>query len=105
MPETVTDRYGVPLPLDVLLDAIEERYGAEVRAELEAIYATARQRYARADRLLQFEREVSRASRTPVTMDAGRLAYRQAALADPQAYIDGLIDPPEGRKPKRGEGA
>lgn len=103
MPETVTDRYGVPLPLDVLLAAIEARYGSQARTELEAIYATARQRYARAERLTQFERDLARASRTPVTMDAGRLAYRQAALADPVAYIDGKIDPPEGRKPKRGD--
>lgn len=104
MPETVTERYGVPLPLDVLLDAIEARYGADARTELEAIYATARQRYARAERLTQFERDVARASRTPVTMDAGRLAYRRAALANPQAYIDGKIAPPEGRKPEGYDG-
>ncbi len=97
MSDTITERYGVPLPIDALFSAIEERYGARARRELEAVYAAANQRYQRALRLETFERDVRRGAMT--TMSAERLAYRQRCLADPRAYIDGLIEPPQGRKP------
>jgi hypothetical protein len=97
MTGTVTGRYGIPLPLDALFAAIEDRYGEQARCEMEAIYDAAHRRYARANRLLEFERDVRRGPMT--TMSEERLAYRRRCLADPQGYIDGLIEPPEGRKP------
>ena len=79
--------YGVPMPLDVLFAALGDAYGDQAAGELKAVYDAAQRRYQRAQRLVQFERDVRRGPRTLMT--ESKLAYRRAMLADPLAYING----------------
>lgn len=90
MPSQIEQRYGVPLPIDVLWRELQSRYGAEVVAELQSVYRKATKRYARAAELNKMRRIVA-------LVDGGLLSLRlrsdkeqryRAALADPQAYID-----------------
>ena len=60
-------------------------------------------RYQRSLRLSQFQRELESWARRGLLDHpryTERVAYRRACLADWQAYLDGAIAPPEGRKPK-----
>jgi len=90
----VAQRYGVSPPLPVLFDAIQERYGQQAADDLKAVYEAAHQRYERAYRLIQFERDLKRAEKTGPTLlfSATKIERRQRALEAPQAYIDGTID-------------
>lgn len=103
MPETITERFDVPLPLDALFAELERRFGPQARAELAAYYETANQRYNRAGRILQFEADLARHPEPGGSMDERKFAYRKQVVADPQAYIDGHIQPLEGRKPATGQ--
>lgn len=86
----IEQRYGVPLPIDVLWRELEERYGADVVTELQAIHRHATKRYTRAAELNKMQRIITLVDRGLLTLrlrkDKGE-RYR-AALADPQAYID-----------------
>ena len=93
MPSQIEARYGVPLPIDALWRELETRYGAEVVADLQALYRQATQRYSRALTLNKMRRLIA-------YNDSGTVRYRmrpdkeqrwRAALADPQAYIDGRL--------------
>ena len=90
MPSIIEERYGVPLPIDALWRALEQRYGAEAVAELQNTYRKAMRRYSRAANLNKWRRLIARLDRG----DSGwrlrpeREAMWRAALADPQTYID-----------------
>jgi hypothetical protein len=90
MPSQIEERYGVPLPIDVLWRELEQRYGAEVVTELQGIYRQATRRYGRAGRLNQMRRNLANWDRHGVKTEKTE-RYR-AQLADPQAYIDQTAD-------------
>jgi hypothetical protein len=65
----------------------------------------AQRRYQRSLRLSQFQRELAAWERHGLIDNpryTKRVAYRQMCLDNWSAYLDGAIDPPEGRKTKRG---
>jgi hypothetical protein len=83
----IEQRYGVPLPVDVLWRELETRYGPEVVTELREIHRQATKRYSRASELNRRRRLIrhwERSGQTPAALER----YKQS-LADPQAYIDG----------------
>lgn len=86
----IEQRYGVPLPIDVLWRELERRYGAEVVAELQGAYRKATKRYSRAANLNKWKRLIGRIDRGDFgfRLRPEREAFWRAALADPQAYID-----------------
>lgn len=82
----IEQRYGVPLPIDVLWRELETRYGPEVVAELQSIHRRATQRYSRAA-------ELNRRRRLVRSWDRSGQAHKsleryRASLADPLAFID-----------------
>lgn len=90
MPSQIEQRYGVPLPIDVLWRELETRYGLGVVVELHGVYQTAMRRYGRASTLNKWRRLLAHYDRGTTTWKPhpDRLAVWRAALADPQAYID-----------------
>lgn len=91
MPSQIEQRYGVPLPIDALWRELEQRYGTEVVAELQTVYRRATRRYSRAANLNKWRRLLARKDRGDFgwRLRPDREAQWRAALADPQAYIDG----------------
>lgn len=71
---------------------------------LESRATEAYRRYLRSLRLDQFARELAAWKLAGLLGDPAlseRVAYRRLCLERWQEYLDGRIDPPEGRKPKR----
>ncbi len=87
MPSKIEERYGVPLPIDLLWRAIESRLGTLECADLQILYRQATKRYGRASELNRRRRLVrhweSNGHRSEL------LERYKASLADPQGYIDG----------------
>ena len=86
MPSQIEQRYGTPLPIDVLWRELERRYGAAVVADLQATHRAAMKRYNRAAELNRRRRLVAHWEREG--RQHSRLAEYRRALADPQAFID-----------------
>jgi len=80
MPSKIEALYGTPPAVDALWRELEARLDAETLAELRAVYRRASVRYSAAARLYGWRRQLR----------YGRFitAAAQAALADPQAWID-----------------
>lgn len=93
MPSQIEQRYGVPLPIDVLWRELESRYGAGVVSELQAVYRAAMKRYSRAAELNKMRRVIAHIDGgwPGIRLRADKEARYRAALADPQAYIDGKV--------------
>lgn len=87
MPSQIEQRYGVPLPIDVLWSLLADQLGPERMNDLRAIYRAATRRYSRAAELNRRRRLVAHWERTDHSHP--RLAAYRASLADPMAYIDG----------------
>lgn len=87
MPSQTEQRYGVPLPIDVLWSLLSDQLGPERTNGLRAIYRAAAKRYSRAAELNRRRRLVAHYERAGRTRP--RLAVYRASLADPMAYIDG----------------
>lgn len=82
----IEQRYGVPLPIDVLWSLIEAEIGPEKTSDLRVAYQQATKRYGRASDLNKYRRLVSYWERREPGHP--RLADWRAILANPQAYID-----------------
>lgn len=91
MPSQIEQRYGVPLPIDVLWSELESRYGAEVVAELRQVHRAATKRYTRAAELNRMRRIIAMIDHGPYgpRLRKDREDRYRAALADPQAWIGG----------------
>ena len=87
MPSKIEERYGVPLPIDLLWRAIESRYGPGDVADLRAIHRRATQRYGRASELNRRRRLVRHWERNGHRSEL--LERYKASLENPQEYIDG----------------
>lgn len=89
MASQIEERYGVPLPINVVWRELEQRYGTAVVAELQTIYRQATRRHGRAGVLNQIRRHVARWDREGSSRASPDKQKRwRAALADPQSYID-----------------
>lgn len=77
--------YGVPLPINVLWEAIADRYGDSAMLELQALYAAAQRRYGRVSKLNTMRRLVGHYERRG---GHPKLAEWKTTLADPMAFID-----------------
>lgn len=91
MASQIEARYGAPLPIDVLWRELEARYGSDVVAELQAIHRQATKRYSRAAELNKMRRVISHIDGgwPGIRLRKDKEARYRAALADPQAWIDG----------------
>lgn len=91
MPSQIEQRYGVPLPIDVLWRELEQSLGSVEIARLKYIYRQATRRYARAADLNRIRRIVARWDRgdSSILARTDKQERYRAALADPQKYIDG----------------
>ena len=77
--------YNVPLPLDVLWEAVADRYGNAAVVELQTLYAVANRRYGRVSKLNTMRRLIGYYERRG---GHPRLAEWKATLADPMGFID-----------------
>jgi hypothetical protein len=82
------NKYGVPLPNDVLFEEIGKRYGAAQANELHAILREAQRRYSAVGRLRRFELLTENVYLQNNSRYADRLKLWQSYLANPTEYID-----------------
>jgi hypothetical protein len=90
----IEERYGVPLPIDVLWRELEQSLGSVEIARLKYAYRQATRRYSRAANLNKWRRLIARLDRgdTGWRLRPEREKAWREALADPQKYIDQAPD-------------
>lgn len=84
--------YGVPVPYEVLLRWLGERYGAEVEREARAVFKAATARYGRAVKIHadgQWLKRLERYGGTETEASRQKQEKVRKLLEDPMAFING----------------